>query len=57
VRAMALEPLMGVRWEEDLDKSLDVWRKELDVGPFGAARTAGTKCSSTSSSSPPALDP
>ena len=30
---MAFKPLMGVRWEEDLDKSLDVWRKELDVEP------------------------
>ena len=28
------KPLMGVRWEEGLDKPLDVWRKELNVEPI-----------------------
>jgi ubiquinone biosynthesis protein COQ4 len=28
-----IKPLMGVRWEEGLDKPLDVWRKELNVEP------------------------
>ena len=27
------KPLMGVRFEEGLDKPLDVWRKELDIEP------------------------
>ena len=27
-------PLMGVRWEEGLDKPLDVWRKELNIEPI-----------------------
>ena len=27
------KPLMGIRWEEGLDKPLDVWRKELDIEP------------------------
>lgn len=27
------KPLMGVRWEEGLDKPLDIWRKELNVEP------------------------
>jgi hypothetical protein len=28
-----IKPLMGVRWEEGLDKPVDVWRRELDVEP------------------------
>jgi ubiquinone biosynthesis protein Coq4 len=28
-----VKPLMGVRWEDGLDKPLDVWRKELNVEP------------------------
>ncbi len=31
--AERIEPLMGVRWEEALDKPLDVWRKELRIEP------------------------
>ena len=27
------KPLLGVRWEEGLDKPLDVWRRELNVEP------------------------
>src|SRR5262245_11364481 len=27
------KPLMGVRWEEGLDKPLDVWRQEMNVDP------------------------
>jgi len=27
------KPLMGVRWEEGLDKPLDVWRRELTIEP------------------------
>jgi ubiquinone biosynthesis protein COQ4 len=26
-----ITPLMGVRWEDGLDKPLDVWRRELNV--------------------------
>ena len=29
-----IKPLMGVRWEEGLDKPLDAWRKELNVEPI-----------------------
>jgi ubiquinone biosynthesis protein COQ4 len=29
-----VKPLMGVRWEDGLDKPLDVWRKELNVEPI-----------------------
>jgi ubiquinone biosynthesis protein COQ4 len=29
-----IKPLMGVRWEEGLDKPLEVWRKELNVEPI-----------------------
>jgi ubiquinone biosynthesis protein Coq4 len=29
-----IKPLMGVRWEEGLDKPVDVWRKELDIEPI-----------------------
>ena len=29
-----IAPLMGVRWEEGLDKPLDVWRRELNVEPI-----------------------
>ena len=32
--AERIKPLMGVRWEEGLDKPLDVWRKELNVEPI-----------------------
>lgn len=32
--AERIKPLMGVRWEEALDKPLDVWRKELNVEPI-----------------------
>jgi ubiquinone biosynthesis protein COQ4 len=28
-----IKPLMGVRWEEGLDKPLDVWRRELNIDP------------------------
>jgi ubiquinone biosynthesis protein COQ4 len=28
-----IKPLMGVRWEEGLDKPLEVWRQELNVEP------------------------
>ncbi len=31
--AEQVKPLMGVRFEEGLDKPLDVWRKELDIEP------------------------
>jgi ubiquinone biosynthesis protein Coq4 len=31
--ARQAKPLMGVRWEEGLDKPLDVWRKELNIEP------------------------
>jgi ubiquinone biosynthesis protein Coq4 len=29
-----IKPLMGVRWEEGLDKPLEVWRRELHVEPI-----------------------
>jgi len=29
-----IKPLMGVRWEEGLDKPVDVWRKELNIEPI-----------------------
>jgi len=32
--AERITPLMGVRWEEGLDKPLDVWRHELNVEPI-----------------------
>ena len=32
--AEPIKPLMGVRWEEGLDKPLDVWRRELNVEPI-----------------------
>ncbi|HYB71328.1 MAG TPA: Coq4 family protein [Candidatus Bathyarchaeia archaeon] len=32
--AERIKPLMGVRWEEGLDKPVDVWRKELGVEPI-----------------------
>jgi ubiquinone biosynthesis protein Coq4 len=32
--AEQIKPLMGVRWEEGLDKPVDVWRKELDIDPI-----------------------
>ena len=31
--AERIKPLMGVRWEEGLDKPLDVWRQELNIEP------------------------
>ena len=31
--AECIKPLMGVRWEEGLDKPLDVWRRELNIDP------------------------
>lgn len=31
--AERIKPLMGVRWEEGLDKPLDVWRRELNIDP------------------------
>jgi ubiquinone biosynthesis protein COQ4 len=32
--AQQIKPLMGVRWEEAMDKPLDVWRKELKIQPI-----------------------
>ena len=32
--AERIKPLMGIRWEEELDKPLDVWRRELNVEPI-----------------------
>ena len=32
--AERIKPLMGVRWEENLDKPLDVWRRELGIEPI-----------------------
>jgi ubiquinone biosynthesis protein Coq4 len=32
--AERIKPLMGVKWEEGLDKPLDVWRRELNVEPI-----------------------
>jgi ubiquinone biosynthesis protein COQ4 len=29
-----ITPLLGVRWEDDLDKALDVWRRELNLEPI-----------------------
>ena len=29
-----IKPLMGVRWEDGLDKPVEVWRKELDIVPI-----------------------
>ncbi|MFN0071445.1 MAG: Coq4 family protein, partial [Chloroflexota bacterium] len=31
--AERITPLMGIRWEEGLDKPLDVWRRELNIEP------------------------
>ena len=32
--AERITPLMGVRWEDGLDRPLDVWRRELNVEPI-----------------------
>jgi ubiquinone biosynthesis protein Coq4 len=32
--AERIKPLMGVRWEEGLDKPLEVWQRELNVEPI-----------------------
>jgi len=32
--AERIKPLMGIRWEDALDKPLDVWRRELDIEPI-----------------------
>ncbi|HKX02318.1 MAG TPA: hypothetical protein VJX71_07445 [Methylomirabilota bacterium] len=32
--AERITPLMGVRWEDGLDRPLDVWRRELHVEPI-----------------------
>jgi ubiquinone biosynthesis protein COQ4 len=32
--AERIKPLMGVRWEEGLDRPLEVWRRELNVEPI-----------------------
>lgn len=32
--AEQIKPLMGVRWEDGLDKPVDVWRKELNIEPI-----------------------
>jgi len=32
--AERIKPLMGVRWEDGLDKPLDVWRRELNIEPI-----------------------
>ena len=32
--AERIKPSMGVRWEEGLDKPLDVWRRERNVEPI-----------------------
>ncbi len=29
-----IKRLMGVRWEEGLDKPVEVWRKELNIEPI-----------------------
>jgi ubiquinone biosynthesis protein Coq4 len=31
--AERIKPLLGVRWEEDFDKHLEVWRRELGIEP------------------------
>ena len=31
--AERITPLMGVRWEDGLDKTLPIWRRELNVEP------------------------
>ena len=31
--AERIPPLMGIRWEKELDKPLDVWRRELNIEP------------------------
>ena len=31
--AERITPLMGVRWEDGLDKPLPIWRRELNVEP------------------------
>ena len=32
--AERIPPLMGVRWEDGLDKPLHIWRRELNVEPI-----------------------
>ena len=32
--AERIKPLMGVRWEDGLDKPVEVWRKELGIEPI-----------------------
>ena len=32
--AERITPLMGVHWEDDLDKPLHIWRRELNVEPI-----------------------
>lgn len=35
-----IKPLMGVRWEDALDKPLDTWRKELNIEPIRHGRNS-----------------
>lgn len=35
-----IKPLMGVRWEDGLDKSVEAWRKELDIEPIRHGRNS-----------------
>ena len=38
--AERITPLMGVRWEDGLDKPLDVWRHELNIEPIREGRNS-----------------
>jgi len=38
--AERIKPLMGVRWEDALDKPLEVWRKELGIEPITEGRNS-----------------
>ena len=35
-----IKPLMGVRWEDGLDKPVDVWRRELEIEPIRHGRNS-----------------
>ena len=38
--AERITPLLGVRWEEALDKPLHVWRQELNIEPIGEGQNS-----------------
>ena len=53
VMADRIKPLMGVRWQDALDKPLDVWRRELNIEPV----RDGLNSWYTRAGGPAAVDP